>query len=98
MPQGNLDLYINKYSKPDGQYLWDNLRAGTDIVDGPPYLYNFRFNIDNGRIDTKVDGLVLSSSFVNQPMYLFLGFYKKSSSGSVTWGVNVDNWKVTPGK
>lgn len=95
-PQGDIDLYINQYGKPDGQYLWDNLSAGTGITDGPPYLYNFRFNINNGKIETQINDLGLESQFVSQPIYLFLGFYKKSNSGSVTLDVNVDNWKVTP--
>ena len=94
---GDIDLYVNRFNRSSERYFWSRLRAGIGAPEGPPYLYVIRFDIDNGKIDTFIDGIKLNTQIVNQPIHLFLGIRKKSNVGSTTLQVNVDNWKITPG-
>jgi len=91
---GEVKIYNNQTDTFVERYLWDELTSNTTLGNGPPYLYNITFNTNGNKVTQQIHFTNLPSQFVNLPNYLFIGYNKKSSLGSVTMQVEVTNISI----
>jgi hypothetical protein len=78
--------YASKYSE-----LLQNTILSPSVL---PYTYKITFVISGNRVNTKIHSTTLPVQSVNLPKYLFLGFTNKSTLGSLTVQVDVNNLSV----
>jgi hypothetical protein len=81
---GEVKVYNNQTDSFIERYTWDELVNGTTLSGGPPYTYDITFTTDGNKVDQRIHFTDLPSQFVNLPNYLFIGYSKKSSLGSLT--------------
>ena len=86
-------LYTDGFNNPS-VYSWEQLSKGSESSAGPPFLYTLKVNLDHGAINATINELPMNLKFVNQPVYLFFGVYKKSKVGSAAIDVKINNWTI----
>ena len=86
---GEVRIYSDQTNTFAGKYKWSDLISNTNLTTGPPYAYTIKFSISGNKVDQQIHFTNLPSQFVNLPKYLFLGYSKKSSLGSMTVQVEI---------
>jgi hypothetical protein len=81
---GEVKVYNNQTDSFTERYTWEKIISGTTLSGGPPYSYDIKFTTDGNKVDQQIHFTDLPSQFVNLPNYLFIGYSKKSSLGSMT--------------
>jgi hypothetical protein len=91
---GELRTYTNQTNNFVGKYKWGDLISNTNLTTGPPYTYGIKFSISGNKVSPQIYFTNLPAQFVNLPKYLFLGYSKKSSLGSMTVQVEITDLLV----
>ena len=91
---GEVRTYSDKTNTFVGKYKWGDLISNTNLTTGPPYSYAIKFSVSGNKVGSQIHFTNLPSQFVNLPKYLFLGYSKQSSLGSMTVQVEITNLLV----
>ena len=86
---GEVRIYNKQTNTSVERYTWEQLLSNTNLGAGPPYSYDIKFTTNGNKVDQQIHFTNLPSQFVNLPKYLFLGYSKKSSLGSMTLQVEI---------
>ena len=65
---------------------------------GPPFVYHLNIRVAAGHVAITVNGREVANQNGIFPNYLFLGYNKKATAGSVVVNVSVSDLKLTPVK
>jgi hypothetical protein len=91
---GEVRTYSDQTNTFAGKYTWENLISNTSLTSGPPYSYTIKFSISGNKVSPQIHFANLPSQFVNLPKYLFLGYSKISSLGSMIVQVEITDLRV----
>jgi len=76
---------------------WEEIILKNNVV-GPPFTYEINIKVTGGSVVVTVNNREVADEKGIFPRYLFLGYYKKSASGSVIVDVNVSDLRINTGQ
>lgn len=91
---GEVRFYNNQTSRFSQKHEYDNLLANTILSSGPPFTYKITFEISGNNISPQIHFTNLPSQIVNLPKYLFIGYSNKSTLGSLTIQVEINDLTI----
>jgi hypothetical protein len=91
---GEVRFYSDQTSRISNARDYSSLLTNTTLTSSLPYIYNITFRISGNRVTPRIHFTDLPSHSVNLPKYLFIGYNKKSTLGSMTVQVDISNLTV----
>jgi len=91
---GELRTYSDQTSAFSEKYKYSDLTSNTIYTSGSPFVYNIILDTSGNRVSPRIHFTDLPSHVVNLPNYLFIGYDKTSTLGSMTLQVEISELTV----
>ena len=88
---GEVRFYSDQTSRFSNKYNYGDLLTNTTLSSSLPYTYKITFAISGNNVRPQIHFTNLPAQIVNLPKYLFIGYNKKSTLGSMTVQVEISN-------
>jgi hypothetical protein len=91
---GEVRFYNNQTSSFSNRYEYRGLLTNTSLSPSRPYNYRITFSISGNSVNPRIHFTNLPPQIVNLPKYLFIGYNKKSTLGSMSVQVEISDLVV----
>lgn len=91
---GEVRFYNNQTSSFTNKYDYRDLLTNTSLNPGRPYNYRITFSTSGNTVSPRIHFTNLPPQIVNLPKYLFIGYDKKSTLGTMSLQVRISDLTV----